>query len=64
MVEIETTSVSTLIGAVYVTTGTIPPFHLFTKFRDKYFCIFGDFNAKHVDWKCEMNNVSGNRIVS
>ncbi|CAF3291452.1 unnamed protein product [Rotaria socialis] len=64
MVEIEITPISTLIGVVYVPPCTIPPFHLFTKCRNKSFCIFGDFNAKHVDWKCEVNNVSGSRIVS
>ncbi|CAF3260297.1 unnamed protein product, partial [Rotaria sp. Silwood2] len=64
MVEIETTPISTLIGVVYVPPGTIPPFHLFTKCRNKAFCIFGDFNAKHGDWKCETNNASGNRIIT
>jgi hypothetical protein len=26
--------------------------------------MFGDFNAKHVDWRCKVNNVSGNHIVT
>ena len=64
MVEIETSAIPTLVGAVYVPPGKIPPFHLFTKCRNKPFCIFGDFNAKHEDWKCEMNNVSGNRVAT
>ena len=49
MVEIETTPIASLVGVVYVPPGTIPPFDLFTKCRNKSFYIFGDFNAKHGD---------------
>ncbi|CAF2955105.1 unnamed protein product [Rotaria sp. Silwood2] len=64
LIEIETIPEPTSVGAVYVPPGTTPPFQLFTKCRNKPFFIFGDFNAKHSDWGCEGNNVSGNQIAS
>jgi uncharacterized protein (UPF0147 family) len=64
LVEIETNPIPTLIGAVYVPPGSATPFHLFKKCRNKPFYIFGDYNAKHIDWKCSINNTSGNQIVA
>jgi hypothetical protein len=29
---------------------------------DKNFIIFGDFNAKHIQWNCTKNNTSGNQL--
>jgi hypothetical protein len=40
---------------------SIPPLELFDKHKEKEIFIFGDFNAKHQDWKCENNNVSGSK---
>ncbi|CAF4075653.1 unnamed protein product, partial [Rotaria sordida] len=62
--KIETIPERTLIGAVYVPPGKSPPLHLFSKYRNKPFFIFGDFNAKHSSWDCEINNNSGNQIAS
>ncbi|CAF2760671.1 unnamed protein product, partial [Rotaria sp. Silwood2] len=64
LIEIVTIPEPTSVGAVYVPPGSISPFQLFTKCRNKLFYIFGDFNAKHTDWGCERTNVSGNQIVS
>ncbi|CAF4441892.1 unnamed protein product [Rotaria sp. Silwood2] len=64
LIEIVTIPEPTSVGAVYVPPGSISPFQLFTKCRNKPFYIFGDFNAKHTDWGCERTNVSGNQIVS
>ncbi|CAF3184300.1 unnamed protein product [Rotaria sp. Silwood2] len=64
LIEIVTIPEPTSVGAVYVPPESISPFQLFTKCRNKPFYIFGDFNAKHTDWGCERNNVSGNQIVS
>ena len=64
LVELETTPEPSLIGAVYVSPGKNPPFHVFTKCRNKPFYIFGDFNAKHPEWGCEIANSSGNLIVT
>ncbi|CAF3343542.1 unnamed protein product, partial [Rotaria sp. Silwood2] len=60
----ETIPERTLIGAVYVPPGKSPPLHLFSKCRNKPFFIFGDFNAKHSSWDCDINNDSGNQIAS
>ena len=63
LIEVETAPESTLIGAVYVPPGKIPPFHLFEKCKGKPFCIFGDFNAKHQEWECATRNESGDRLM-
>ncbi|CAF1627379.1 unnamed protein product, partial [Rotaria sp. Silwood1] len=64
LIQIETIPEPTLIGAVYVPPGESPPFHFFSKCRNKPFFIFGDFNAKHSSWDCDINNDSGNKIAS
>ena len=63
LIEIKTIPETTLVGAVYVPPGETPPFHLFEKCRNKPFCVFGDYNAKHDVWECETRNASGNRLV-
>ena len=40
----------------------MPPLEIFDKHKDKEIFIFGDFNAKHLDWNYEYNNVSGNKL--
>ena len=62
LIQIETIPEPTLVGAVYVPPGTTPPLHLFTHCKNKKFVIFGDFNAKHSSWNCDINNNSGNII--
>ncbi|CAM4986108.1 unnamed protein product, partial [Rotaria socialis] len=57
--EVETTNAHLLIGVVYVPPGTLPPFQIFNKCKNKQFFIFGDFNAKHTTWGCSKNNTSG-----
>ena len=64
LIDVETTLDPVLIGAIYVPPSATPPFHNFPKGHKKPFYIFGDFNAKHIDWGCEMNNVNGNRIAA
>ena len=64
LIEIETTLKPILIGAIYVPSGTNPPFHHFTKCYKKPFYIFGNFNAKHTDWGCETNSANGNQIAA
>ncbi|CAF3541531.1 unnamed protein product [Rotaria sp. Silwood1] len=50
------------IASIYVPPGSMPPLEIFDKYKDKEIFIFGDFNAKHQDWNCECNNVSGNKL--
>lgn len=59
LVEVQTAQDPVFIGAVYVPPGTLPPFQLFSRCRDKPFYILGDFNAKHTTWGCKNNNTSG-----
>jgi hypothetical protein len=58
LVEVEVSNENVLVGAVYVPPGSLPPFQLFNKCRNKPFYIFGDFNAKHTTWNCSKNNTS------
>jgi hypothetical protein len=51
-----------LLGAIYVPPGNPFPQHLFDKILNKPFFIFGDYNAKHVDWCCSENNSSGSQL--
>jgi hypothetical protein len=60
--EVETSNESVLIGAIYVPPGSLPPFQLFNKCRNKPFYILGDFNAKDTTWSCDKNNTSGIHI--
>jgi hypothetical protein len=62
LMEVETLSDSVLIGAIYVPPGSLPPFHIFSKCKNKPFYIIGDFNAKHTTWGCDKNNTSGIHI--
>jgi hypothetical protein len=62
LVEVETSNENVLVGAVYVPPGSLPPFQLFNKCRNKPFYILGDFNAKHTTWGCSKNNTSGIHI--
>jgi len=50
------------MSAVYTPPNCTPPLDLFDRHKDKDVFIFDDFNAKHENWKCEKNNVSGNRL--
>ena len=52
------------IGAIYVPPNSPPPFHLFTKYLNKAFIFFGDYNAKHSHWNCPKNNPSGNQLFA
>ncbi|CAF2747679.1 unnamed protein product [Rotaria sp. Silwood2] len=47
------------IGAIYVPPSSLPPFQLISKYQSKPFYLFGDYNAKHTNWKCKRNNTSG-----
>jgi hypothetical protein len=62
MLEIQTMNDTALVGGVYVPPRKRPPLHLFEKYLDKNFIIFGDFNAKHAQWNCDINNTSGNQL--
>ena len=62
--EVQTTSETIIIGAIYVPPGSIPPFQLFNKYRNNSFYIFGDFNAKHTTWNCKQNNSSGTHVLN
>ncbi len=62
LIEVETLNESVLVGAIYVPPGTLPPFQLFNKCKNKPFYILGDFNAKHTTWGCNKNNISGIHI--
>ncbi|UJR12216.1 hypothetical protein I4U23_016393 [Adineta vaga] len=44
------------LGAIYIPPGTVPPFQLIAKHTDKKFFIFGDYNAKHSEWRITKNN--------
>ncbi|CAF3563883.1 unnamed protein product, partial [Rotaria socialis] len=52
------------IGAIYVPPNSLPPFQLLSKYQNKSFYIFGDFNAKHINWGCKMNNTSGVHLLN
>ena len=62
LIEIEIMDVKIYIASIYVPPGSMPPLEIFDKHKDKEIFIFGDFNAKHQDWKCEYNNTSGNKL--
>ncbi|CAM4791024.1 unnamed protein product [Rotaria magnacalcarata] len=62
MLEIETENEKILLGGIYVPPKSKIPFELFQKHVGKNFFIFGDYNAKHVQWNCINNNTSGNEI--
>ncbi|CAF5015348.1 unnamed protein product, partial [Rotaria magnacalcarata] len=62
MLEIETENEKILLGGIYVPPKSKTPFELFEKHVGKNFFIFGDYNAKHVQWNCSNNNTSGNEI--
>ncbi|CAF4061927.1 unnamed protein product, partial [Rotaria magnacalcarata] len=52
------------IGAIHVPPNSVPPFQLLSKYQNKSFYIFGDFNAKHKNWGCKMNNTSGVHLLN
>ncbi|CAF3609920.1 unnamed protein product [Rotaria sp. Silwood1] len=62
LIQIEIMDEKIFIASIYVPPGSMPPLEIFDKYKDKEIFIFGDFNAKHQDWKCEENNVSGNKL--
>jgi hypothetical protein len=52
------------VGAVYVPPTSALPLHLFEKYKQKAFILFGDYNAKHTFWNCQKNNKSGNELFN
>lgn len=62
VIETSIVDITIKIGAIYVPPASSPPTHLFTKYKDDFFVIFGDFNAKHRQWNCPKNNTSGNEL--
>ena len=62
LTELKTVQETVLVGVVYVPPGCLPPFQLFNRCRDKPFCLFGDYNAKHTSWGCKKNDPSGIHI--
>ena len=52
------------VGAIYVPPGSLPPFHLISKYQNNPFYIFGDYNAKHTNWKCQRSNSSGVHLAN
>ena len=47
-----------MIGAMYVSPSSLPPFPIIDQCKNKPFYIFGDYNAKHTAWGCKKNNTS------
>ena len=64
LIEIQIAKEPIYVGAVYVPPGSLPPFQLVTKYANKPFYIFGDFNAKHTLWGCKQNNTSGVHTIN
>jgi hypothetical protein len=62
LIEIEILNEKIFIASIYVPPESMPPVELFDKHKEKEIFIFGDFNAKHQNWNCECNNVSGNKL--
>ena len=60
LIELSILSESILIGAIYVPPKNPIPFNLLGNHLSKNFYIFGDYIAKHVQWKCSSNNTSRN----
>lgn len=48
-----------LVGAIYVPPDKHFPNNIFDKLNNKLFYVFGDYNAKHKDWLCPVNNPTG-----
>ncbi|CAF1664362.1 unnamed protein product [Rotaria magnacalcarata] len=64
LIELTVLSETILIGAIYVPPGSSVPFNLLETHVSKNFYIFGDYNAKHSQWRCNTNNSSGNELKS
>ncbi|CAF3974122.1 unnamed protein product [Rotaria magnacalcarata] len=64
LIELTVLSESILIGAIYVPPGSGVPFNVLETHASKNFYIFGDYNAKHSQWRCNTNNSSGNDLKS
>ncbi|CAF1926249.1 unnamed protein product [Rotaria magnacalcarata] len=47
------------VGAIYFPPHSIPRFQLLSNNINRTFYIFGDYNAKHAEWKYSKNNTSG-----
>src|ERR1700722_15484973 len=62
LLRIELPNDEIYIGAIYIPPNRSPPLDIFETHRDKNIYFFGDFNAKHESWKCDKNNVSGNKL--
>jgi hypothetical protein len=62
LIQLELLNEKIYIGAVYIPPKCTPPLDLFDRHKEKDIFIFGDYNAKHESWKCERNNVSGNKL--
>ena len=62
VIETTVTGEKLKIGAIYVPPNSLLPFHFFTKYQNKAFVLFGDYNAKHSHWNCPKSNPSGNQL--
>lgn len=62
LIQIDILNEKIFIASIYVPPGNMISLDLFDKHKEKEIFIFGDFNAKHQDWNCVNNNVSGNQL--
>ena len=62
LIELELLNNKLLLGAVYVPPRSYPPFTFLDKHKEKDTFLFGNFNAKDVNWLCERNNSCGNSL--